>query len=285
MIINQGPLPNDGVSFSPSIALPAWITGTQVYGLGATAFKGGSLQFVYSQTDPPATNTRTYGMLWFRRGDGRTYVWDNPFMPSQTGTSDATANWMCISDRRDIWMRANDVQPGEPLQLGVLPSNAGYFVATNNAQWNDPAKPLDPTWRLLWHGTKFSESNSRLGNYAPNFVTPLWFISLDTAVSDANKKLVRCVEIGFCNVLCVSGSTGTAGELGLPESSGFTATMKRTFQRLSYYESVYSGQSDSARAGMHSFFCHAIDSSASNPGDNWLRPAFKIPMAPYDVAC
>jgi hypothetical protein len=223
-------------------------------------------------------------MLWFKRGEGRLYVWDNPFMPSQTGTSDASANWMSMSDRRDIWLRTNNVVPGEALQLGVLPSAVGYFVATNGAVWNDPAKPMDPTWRMLWHATKFSESNSRLGNNAPNCSTPLWFICLDTAVSNANKKLVRAVEIGFTYAVCESGSTGTSGELGLPEYSGMTDSTLRAFRRRSYYESVYSGQSNAARAGMDTFFCHVLDSSASNPGQPWMRPVFKIPMAPYDVA-
>lgn len=275
----QGPLPNDGAVVSKATDLENWISNTTVYNLDANAFKGGTLQFVYSQSEPPATNTRFAGMLWFKRGEGRLYIYDNPYMPSQTGASNAAANWLSLSDRRDVFFRNIEiVQPGEPMQLEMQNSNSEYWTPTNGAIYNDPARPLDPTWRNHLFLTKATGAKKRTGYNEPNCGTPLWFVALDSGDSGA---MTRFVEFGFCNILMNTGTTGVAVECGVREESGFTGV--RGFDAVSYYWSVYTGQSNVARAAKHNFVAIALDSSATNPSVMWSRPAYKRPFAPFSV--
>jgi len=274
--VSHGPLPSDGASVDPAVDLEAWIAGTQVFGLDYASFRGGTLQFVYSMSEAPATSARFPSMLWFKRGEGRLYIADQNNLPSGASSAEARVrNWISISDRKDIWLQAVEpIEVGCPIQLAFSDSNVSEHTPNGSGSENTY---FDPFWRVNWDVTKMqspNEAGTPPGvNSANNRVTDLWFVALESADSGG---VFRAVELGFCDVLMGSGASGTAGEIGINE----TASNTMWYQRQSYYLAALalSGSNDG-----YLFNAFAVDSSATNPGQPWLRPAFKIPHPPNGI--
>lgn len=277
LTVIQGPLPADGVGVSPDIDLEAWIAGTQVFGLNYASFKGGLLQFVYSSSDPPAEDARFPGMLWFKRGDGHLYIMDQNNLPSGESSGSVTVkNWISISDRKEIWLQAVEpIELGCPVQLAASDSNVTEQMPDGSGS---ESSFMDPFWRVNWDVTKMqspNEAGTPPGvNALNNRVTELWFIAAESADSGT---VFRGVELGFCNVLMGSGASANAGEIGINEAASNTMW----YQRKTYYETAValSGNTDG-----YLFNAFAVDSSATDPGDTWLRPAFKIPHPPNGIS-
>jgi hypothetical protein len=209
IIVTQGPLPNDGDTADPATFLESWISGTTIANLGVDAFKGGNVQWVYSQTDAPALADRFVGMLWFKRGDGRLYIWDNAESPSQLTFSDA--NWMPVSERRELWVQTmNPVQKGQAMTMYDPGTQATAYPCimtiedqsgVNTAEfWQRPLWRVDPVW-----------TSSSLVEFV--------VVAKESAASGA---LTRAVELGVVDMLCESGSTLAAGPMHLME--GVAAT-------------------------------------------------------------
>jgi hypothetical protein len=266
----QGPLVNDHVAVNPSQFLENWIAGTSVYGLGAGAFKGGTLQFVISSTDPPDLNHRQPGTLWFKRGEGRLYIWDQSDLPS--GVSDAGAqnvNWLSLSDRRDIWVQTVEALPaGTPLYFAYShpQSGTGADLFTETAHSLASADD-DPFYgRTLWTMSAFAGPNGTTG-LKSCMTDSVVFTLLDTSSSGAK---ARAVEFGFCDVLMASGDTGIAGPLAWDA----TASNTQWFRCLNY-----TTPSMNSRTAKWAYCGYIMSSSASNPGAPWLRRAYTHPMA------
>lgn len=275
MTVIQGPLVNDHVSVNPSTFLEAWIAGTQVFGLGPGAFKGGSLQFVISSTNPPDLNHRAPGQLWFKRGDGRLYIWDQSDLPS--GVSDAgvqNVNWLSLSDRRDMWAEVREqVFPGSPLFLAGTPSGIGQnlFSITGASLTTF----VDDVFhgRTIWTLSIFGGSVPQTGIKGNQTFGPV-FVALESAASGAR---TRVSEWGWCDVLMASGETGTAGPLAWDA----TASNSQWF-RLKQY----TVPSLNANTPKWSYVGYVFDTSASDGnGAPWVRRAWKHPMGCWDPAC
>lgn len=268
LTITQGPLPDNGTRVDPSSFLEDWISQTLVFGLDAGSFKGGTLNFIASSTDPPSIAERNRGLMWFKRGEGRLFVYDDPCSPSNAA-ADLT-NFISISDRRDIWVKALDpesVIPGQNLQIAqsgvslteIKPSFAGGF-------------PEHPPFRVHWAVTAFN-SRGHTGNdnnTSNNRLTEMCFVALESAGSGT---LFRAVEAGFCNVYMACGETGIAGPLLVNENESETQW---------YIREEPHTQFGSTTGNMYLAF--ATDSSATNPLTAWTRPAFKFPLPPIGTS-
>lgn len=97
-------VPKDGPGFRAERDLKRFVESVEISGLGASNF-GTDLNFVTSQTLEPSGATR--GTLWFRRGDGRLYIYDKDFYGSHSYDSSysGTGLWVALSDRKDLLVR------------------------------------------------------------------------------------------------------------------------------------------------------------------------------------
>lgn len=248
--ITQGPLPADGSMVDPAVFIAAWINNSTVAGLPLGAFTGGSLQFVVSQTNPPPTTERFVGLLWFERGAGRLYKWDKPDLP--TGLTYSTADWIPLSERRMLWGRAvTDVPLGAPVVFATqsAASNADFITTASS-----PSENAFP--RVIWAFSTGSGVSGGLNVYA-NRIPAANFVAYETALSGT---LFRAVEMGFVTALVGSGETGKSGVVCIDDTRLWGYVMRDpTAGSLSPFMPI----------------AESIDSSATNPGDTWLRPVFK----------
>lgn len=276
LTVVQGTLPADGQQVSPSTDLEAWINGTKVYGLDFATFAGSTLQVVYAQSEAPPVALRTRGMLWFKRGEGRLYILDQNDLPSGASSADERViNWLSISDRKDIWMKAVEpIQIGDPVQMAFSQSN---FEEHQSTIPGDPGY-FDPPWRIQWSATKmqspygvapFSDPDP---DSVANRATYLWFIALDSAESGA---MFRAIELGFCQAYMGSGASNLYGEIGINESESNTMW----YQRIDYKDALAGGAS--LNTGGYIYNAFLVESNATNYGGPWLANIFKIPHAPF----
>lgn len=266
----QGPLVNDHVSINPSTFLENWISGTSVFGLGSGAFKGNTLQFVVSSTDPPPLNERNPGMLWFKRGEGRLYVWNQFNLPSgPSDTASDVVNWLALSDRRDIWVHTVEaLTPGAPLYFAPLHPQSGtgadLFCPTEESL---ASEDMDPFYgRTLWTMSAYAGPNGTTG-LKSCMTDAVIFTLLDTSSSGGR---ARAVEWGFCDVLMACGATGIAGPLAWDA----TASNTQWFRLLNY-----TTPSLNSITAKWTFCGYAFDSSATVNATPWLRRVYKHPVA------
>jgi hypothetical protein len=107
--ITPGTLRNEGPGFIPQTHFKGFIETTDVVNFGPEQFErdtNNAIHFIFSATDPPATNSRSRSLLWYRRGDGRMYAWDNAWQ--DTNASLSVGLWVAVSDRKDLVVRRTD---------------------------------------------------------------------------------------------------------------------------------------------------------------------------------
>ena len=266
LTVVQGALPNNHTSVDPSTFLETWISQTQVFGLGPGAFKGGTLQFVISSSDPPDLNTRHPGMLWFKRGEGRLYVWDYNDLPS--GVSDASTSvvdWLSLSDRRDIWGRAVESMPkGTPFYWAAGATNVTHFFSATGA-----SMAWDPYFgRIMWTLSAFG-GNIQSTGIKTGMCSAMNFVALDTTVSGTP---VRFCELGFVQMWMASGTTGAGGPLNInfiASNTQFGRIMEYTLPTIN------------SLVGKWAYCGHVIESTATAPAAEFLRTVFKTPMTSW----
>lgn len=268
--IVQGSLPTNGDVVDPSLFLEAWVSGSSIFDMGPGAFKGGTMAFVVSATDPPALQDRQRGTLWFKRGEGRLYLWDQNDLPSGASSADErVTNWISISDRRDIWVKATETTfQGTPLQLchsGA--SNTEHEVTTGLVTLG-----ADMTYRVKWAVTHRAGPHNSVpvADALDGKVSEMLFIALESAASGA---MLRAVELGFCNVAMMSGESGVAGPLTVGEIGTETQYFKRLDPDI--LPTTLSGRL---------FVGFATDSSATSYASAGLRPAWKFALPPIGTA-
>lgn len=246
----QGTLPYDQEKVDPAAFLEAWINGTRVWNLPAGAFKGGTIQFVVSTTEAPPLAERFAGLLWFARGEGRLYIWDKPDAPSALTFSDV--NWICLSDRRELWCWCAEgtIPLGAPCKFLETNNTVATDLITNSDQ--SVRSNNDPYPRPLWR--VHSASN---GSGATNTLSDVCFVARETGQSGG---LFRVVELGICNILCSSGETGNQGAMVVDETRpGMWWRRDPTCGSLCPLMAM----------------AECLDSSATAPAGEWLRPVFK----------
>lgn len=279
LAITQGPLPDDGSSVDPSTFLEAWINGSVIDDLNTENFAAGNegINFVLSQTDPPASSTRTQGMFWFERGEGRLWVWDPLDAPSQlTQAADVARyhggnDWMSLSRGRQMWVvAAKDIPKGavcalnQALNQVVITTYSGSthaFFADENERRGHAPHP----GRQYWFVTDQPATQSGTA-----FVTEFSVIALETAASGV---LFRAQEFGWCEVLCHSGTTGSAA-YGYITDSGVSESS------FVYPGAIHTQSTNPGRM----FFVTLTESMATNPTDVWLRKAFKQQFPAWGIA-
>jgi len=103
LIISPGPLPIDKTRINVENTLTSFILGTKIRNLDVGNF-GGTVNFIYSATDEPATEARSRGLLYFQRGTGRLLQWRNALQPSGFSTSSMppAGLWVSVCDTKDI---------------------------------------------------------------------------------------------------------------------------------------------------------------------------------------
>jgi hypothetical protein len=256
MIITQGPLPADGTRIDPSVELEAWISGSEIFDLGVDAFKGGTLQFIYSTTDAPATDVRHVGMLWFKRGEGRLYIWDQP---DPLGVITTTKDWICLSDRREIWVRncgVNVAPKGTPLTYLQTTTDAPLFYQAV-VDPNDP----DCGYRLVWPTWPYNGDSSNTLPHCAEWV----MIASESADSGV---VLRAVEQGFCWARMEASDSGAAGFLRVNQTPTDPAWP------VDGFSTILTAQSEVAGVVM-GYMC---DAPGALPSDQ-LRYVFKYPLA------
>jgi hypothetical protein len=106
-----GPLPEDGTRINVDRDLDRFINNTNVQNFGPEEFaQNEQINFVVSATSVPATDIRTPGMLWFKRGTGILYKWD------AAQADDGIALWVAQSVRKEMVVK---MQSG-PAKLGSM---------------------------------------------------------------------------------------------------------------------------------------------------------------------
>lgn len=257
-VVQNVALPQDNTRVDPSTFLEAWVTGIQVYDLPVGAFTGGSLQFIVSSTDAPATNERRNGTLWFKRGEGRLYIWD------QSQVSGGTKGWLSLSDRRDIWVGnlRHVAPPGTPLTFNESTSNTELTL--HGFETTTVKSP--PPWRPLWSVFPLTaESDGSLPSLS-EFVV----ITLETATTDG---ITRACEHGFVDFRMGSGETGAGGFARILGGQGGGTGF------IDGWSSIMTAQSEIT--GMVKGFY--TDSSATQPGTQWTRPGYLFQNPPIGV--
>lgn len=111
LIISPGVPPEDNARIQIENDLSSFIRGTDITNFGAAEFAGEPIDFVSAATDPPATDIRSRGTLWFARGEGVLYKWtpepirSELFAPSEAGTNVSQFQWVAMSERKEAMVR------------------------------------------------------------------------------------------------------------------------------------------------------------------------------------
>ena len=283
--VTSGPLPQNGSLVHTDADLENWVNGTTVYSLPGGAFKGGGLTFVVSSTDAPATAERTGGMLWFQRGTGLLFVWDVVGLLSNSTSTNGSVpltqqDWIAIGGRKDIWVATikSTVPQGVPLfsiqdnwttgptactaltgELGT----AGDMAFAEGDLGGVRVRPVPIVMAAI--------PENSTGGYA--FMSEMMFVALDSC---ATNGYIRAVELGFCNFLAGTGTTGAGGFAGL------TAT--NVTRALSFNLTAQTANTELAFDRLNMVWGVWTDSSATAPAGSYLRPAYKMSCPPIGSA-
>lgn len=252
LTVNQGPRPgpNNLDPVDPATEIEAWVNGTTVFNIPNSAFRGGGLSFVFTSTDPPASADRFPGALWFKRGDGRLYQWSVPDSPS--GLTFTSADWVAVSDRRELWVRlTTPVRKG-----GLLIFNAQQDMLTRQPM----SATARNTSRILFDCIEVHRADK-------NTLTEAAFIATDTGASGG---LVRAVDIGLTSALMRAGAGGSPGLLYCQDTG---ASHVGEF----FVSSTFTHPTDPGF--MH--YAIAVDTVTPDASNTWLRSGvFKRPSVP-----
>ncbi len=121
LIINQGPLPQDGDRVAADIFLEDWVRGTTIGGLDANSFRT-SINLIASQTDTP---TSRRGLLWFKRGEGTLYIREEVDRGESRYTGARNAPNVAIAPQRAVMAEVQD---------GFAPVGAGVAIGEITTQ-------------------------------------------------------------------------------------------------------------------------------------------------------
>lgn len=236
LTVTPGPIPKDGVAFTNvETQLTAFVNQTVLTNIGLDSFVQSTTPFVVSSSEAPFFRTR--GQLWFRRGEGRLYVWydkgvsseswgvftdvGNPETLSLAALPMQSGHWVCVSDRREIYAQYLSTEldwitgPYQPVRL-----EAGHMQALEGAYTDDTI-----TWALgenrdvpydtgagsgLW-GSEKGFIGMRLGAYGPNIYSSKLFVHTTNYTLPGRTQFAGVFhELGFRRVASVDGATGPA---------------------------------------------------------------------------
>ena len=102
LVITPGPLPEDGTEIAVRDTLTEFVNNTNIANIDFSAFQGSKLNLVVSATDPPATELRNRGTLWFKRGQGTLYQWLIDANITEANVTNTQGMWRRLSDGREF---------------------------------------------------------------------------------------------------------------------------------------------------------------------------------------
>jgi hypothetical protein len=255
LTVIQGPLPNDFEIIHPDVDLENWINQSEIFGLGLGAFIDTPLNsraFVVAASEAPPIQDSIAGILWFKRGEGRLYRYDQPDSPSTLTFTDK--NWVALSDRKDIFVRAaRSVQAGQLLAPVASPSNSD-----NLPTMTQQGGAVKYGARLIW---MVASPGSGVSNRLPGVT----WVALEAGSSGA---LIRVADYGFVDILTGSGDTGAAGTF-----------CQRDAASLAYF--AFSEVPTQATTFGRAFIGITTNSSATVTSDFFLRRAWKFVNVPW----
>lgn len=230
LTIVPGPLPADGTRIQIANTLNAFVSGTEITQFDTEEFQGGEIGFVTSATLPPATDFRSRGDLWFKRGEGKLYLWvltppaSADFAPSTTtGISEGT--WVSISDRKEQLVKFET--PG-------LEGNILQMDTILNDWKHEMSSELVPRWTMRVIARDPGDT----------FLNRAWIVDpVFVAQSEAQELNYRAVvDVGFTPAL-VRGGVAPDGE---PTFGMMNALLENNVLTATTYSSW---ASNSTRAG------------------------------------
>lgn len=253
--ISPGPLAEDGSRINVAAVLEAFVEGTVISNIDASGLAGGDAALVITQTDAPATDSRTRATLWFARGEGALYKWTG--IPTPTAISDSInlhklINWP-ISEFR--WVQLSGTKR-EYLQHHNSERTSEFYVMQPTTRLTEPrhVRSDDNQYMFTLQGNRGQASS--LGN---NFVMdPVMVAPTDLGVPTGSVEAY--VDFGFVRALSRGPNTDPfllLGDLNSTEPVVFLAT-------------TYSS------AGPEGTICALRSESASTSGEHistiFLRP-------------
>ena len=147
------------------------VNNTSISNLEKEQFVNTWAPFITSTTDAPASSTRVPGMLWFKRGEGRLYMWQTQLPIVSAGNvgtfffeGECGAAWQCISDRKEIYARCWNAQnkrtsSGNLRGYGIV--CADYGTSLPDVRWLlGGANPHVQGPEITWHSGKFWASTT-----------------------------------------------------------------------------------------------------------------------------
>jgi hypothetical protein len=188
--ITPGILRPEGPGFVPSRDLTKFVQTTDISNFGADAF-GGSIGGIVSQTDAPATASRTRNMLWFRRGEGKVYTWD--LSANYTDHTQASGGyWYQVSDRHETLLMVDSSRPTQTYT--ALP----FLLLSSNVTNTRGVARLLPTV-----SPELAFNHSSISIWQEDL-----FGSTDDTTESRARTIRRGAVHGYCFVTIDSGSSG-----------------------------------------------------------------------------
>lgn len=217
--ITPGPVPSDGQRIVIEDAMRSFIQGTTFTNFGPDEFVGEPVDFVYSNSEPPATNVRTRGTLWFKRGEGRLYrlvvepVRSEVWAPSEAGANTGSeTHWLAMSDRKDQLVKCRwGWAAGERVRINTTQSEWKYEVSQPIAD--------EHRYTPICASTAGTDGGNGLGFDFDNAVFLNHAVLMDPtfiALSDASDgEYAVVVDCGFVDAFVEGpGANGTEPVLG-----------------------------------------------------------------------
>lgn len=185
LTFNMGPLPRNGDRADASTFLEEWVNNTDVAGIGADSLSS-DVALVTSQTDAPSGALRKRGQLWFQRGLGRLWIFDDPDRDNTTYSSNQE-QFVRIAPDREILMEVDQsISAGQVVWMRRPASAMTAFYKDSKGR---------QTGQFFSHGNlNGSGASGRAGIYT--------YVAQEAIVTG---RTGRCTEWGFCGGLIASG--------------------------------------------------------------------------------
>lgn len=199
--------------------MQTFVNGTKVFNFGVEDFDAeAGINFIFSATDPPATDDRHKGTIWFRRGLGELLKWH--YVNQPTATSDGgwvtEVNWVQLGGaRRTNWyFNQRTCRHGD--LLGLICEVSGGLSATPSGTISDAKflmqRSIDEQYTPVMCAT--SPVSGHLGR---NFVIDPIMIAQPTGGTEQASNYAIAADWGFVDAwvvgtgkfLCIGGALGT----------------------------------------------------------------------------
>lgn len=200
--ITPGPLPEDGTRIQVQSTMLAFVGGTTITGFGIGNFPVDStVNFIITTTEPPASETRHRGTVWFERGSGALWNWHPVLLPTgvTTGSAPTDFRWVQVGGKKRSQVAFVNRPALQGELLGILSEISGGLTAIPAGSVTDSKFK---TIRSIedQHTLVFSSTNPNSSQMGRNFVIDP--ITVAESNLTAGSEYVSVVEWGYVDALC-----------------------------------------------------------------------------------